>query len=53
MKDEMLQCDRLMKHMKKIYLRETSIPETKLNKLMKRDLYLSHRQCVKYGIHLE
>jgi ATP-dependent protease ClpP protease subunit len=53
MKDEMLQCDRLMKRMKKIYLRETSLPEAKLNKLMKRDLYLSYRQCVKYGIHLE
>ena len=53
MKDEMLQCDRLMKRMKKIYLRETSLPEAKLNKLLKRDLYLSYRQCVKYGIHLE
>ena len=53
MKDEMKQCDRLMKRMKKIYLRETSLPESKLNKLMKRDLYLSHRQCVKYNIHVE
>mgnify|MGYP006296009477 CR=1 FL=1 len=53
MKDEMKQCDRLMKRMKKIYLCETSLPESKLNKLMKRDLYLSHRQCVKYNIHVE
>ena len=51
MKDEMTKCERLMKRMKKINLRETKLPETKLNKLMKRDLYLSHRQCVKYGIH--
>ena len=51
MKDEMQQCDRLMRHMKRIYLRETSLPETKLDKLMKRDLYLSYKKCVKYGIH--
>jgi ATP-dependent protease ClpP protease subunit len=53
MKDEMLQCDRLMRHMKRIYLRETKLPEAKLNRLMKRDLYLSYKKCVKYGIHLE
>ena len=53
MKDEMQHCERLMKHMKRIYLRETNLPEAKLDKLMKRDLYLSYKKCVKYGIHLE
>jgi len=52
MKDEMLQCDRLMRHMKRIYLRETSLPEDKLDKLMKRDLYLSYKKCIKYGIQI-
>jgi len=51
MKDEMRQCERLMRHMKRIYLRETNLPEEKLDKLMKRDLYLSYKKCVKYGIH--
>lgn len=51
MKDEMVQCNRLMKHMKRIYLHETNLPEEKLDKLMKRDLYLSYKKCVKYGIH--
>ena len=50
MKDEMQHCERLMKHMKRIYLRETNLPEEKLDKLMKRDLYLSYKKCVKYGI---
>ena len=50
MKDEMQHCERLMKHMKRIYLRETNLPEAKLDKLMKRDLYLSYKKCVKYGI---
>lgn len=53
MKDEMHQCDRLMRHMKRIYLRETNIPEEKLDKLMKRDLHLSYKKCVRFGIHLE
>lgn len=50
LKDEMRQCEKLMKHMKNIYLKETTIPEEKLNKLMKRDLYLSYRKCVRYCI---
>lgn len=53
MKDEMRQCDTLMRHMKRLYMRETNLPEKKIDKLMKRDLYLSYRKCVKYGIHLE
>lgn len=52
MKDEMKYCDKLMKQMKKIYLHETSIPESKLDRLMKRDLYLSYNKCVRYGITL-
>lgn len=49
-KDEMHQCKTLMKHMKRIYLRETKIPERKLLKLMKRDVYLSYKKCIRYGI---
>jgi ATP-dependent protease ClpP protease subunit len=52
MKDEMKFSDQLMKQMKKIYLRETSIPEVKLDRLMKRDLYLSYKKCVRYGLTL-
>lgn len=52
MKDEMKFCDQLMKQMKKIYLRETSIPESKLDRLMKRDLYMSYKKCVRYGLTL-
>lgn len=50
LKDEMRQCEKLMRHLKKIYLRETTIPEKKLNRLMKRDLYFSYAKCVKYGV---
>lgn len=52
LKDEMKQCEQLMAHIKRVYLRETNIPERKLDRLLKRDLYLSHKQCVKYGVTL-
>ena len=52
LKDEMRQCKRLMRHIKKIYLRETSVPVEKLNKMFKRDIYLSARRCIKFGLGL-
>lgn len=50
LKDEMRQCEKLMRHLKRIYLKETELPEKKLDKLMTRDLYLSFSKCVKYGV---
>jgi ATP-dependent protease ClpP protease subunit len=50
LKAEMVQNDRIMRNMKKIYMRETSLPEHKLAKMLKRDVYLSYRKCVKYGV---
>ena len=49
LKDEMNQCTRLMRDLKRIYLRETNIPEDKLDRMLKRDLYMSYKKCVKYG----
>ena len=50
LRDEMRQCKQLMRHIKRIYLAETSLPSEKLDRLMKRDLYLSARKCIKYGL---
>jgi ATP-dependent protease ClpP protease subunit len=50
LKDDMDQCQRLMKHLKRIYLRETTIPEKKLESLLQRDIYLNARKCRKYTI---
>ena len=50
LKDDMRQCERLMTHLKRIYLRETNIPEKKLEALLQRDIYLSARKCRKYKI---
>jgi len=50
LKSEIKNCDNFMKMVKKIYLTHTKIPEKKLNKLLKRDLYLDKTKCIKYGI---
>ena len=39
-----------MKMLKKMYLEKTKIPEKMLKKLMKKDIYLTPNDCVKYGI---
>ena len=50
LKAEMVQNDRIMRDLKRIYMRETNLPEHKLAKMLKRDVYLSYRKCVKYGV---
>jgi ATP-dependent protease ClpP protease subunit len=50
MKDEMRHCKQLMRLLRRIYLRETDIPAEKLDLMLKRDIYLSARKCIKYGI---
>jgi ATP-dependent protease ClpP protease subunit len=50
LKAEMIQNDRIMRHLKNIYLTETHLPEHKLARMLKRDVYLSYRKCVKYGV---
>jgi len=50
LKHELKSTDKFMKNLKKMYLEKTKIPEKKLNKLMKKDIYLSPKDCLKYGI---
>lgn len=50
MKDEMRSCSKLMNMINNTYTTMTKIPEKKLKKLMKRDIYLSPEECIKYAI---
>lgn len=50
MKDEMKTCKKLMKMLKRVYKKETTIPKEKLKELMERDVYLDANECIKYGI---
>lgn len=50
LKDEVKNCDLLMKNALTIYRKKTNIPPKKLSKFMKRDVYLSLKKCIKYNI---
>jgi len=49
-KDEMKNCDNLMKVIKNIYAKHTKIPSKELTKLLKRDLWWDAETCLKYGL---
>jgi ATP-dependent protease ClpP protease subunit len=49
-KDEMENCRMFQEHIKEICAARTSLPEKKINKLMKHDLYLTADACIKYGV---
>lgn len=50
LKHELKSTDKFMKMLKKMYLEKTKIPEKMLKKLMKKDIYLSPKDCLKYEI---
>jgi ATP-dependent Clp endopeptidase proteolytic subunit ClpP len=50
LQDEMKTCKKLMQMLKDLYTARTSLPESKLKKLMKRDIVLSVDECLRYDI---
>ena len=49
-KDDMENCDKLMKMIKDIYAEYTKIPKKKLNEILKHDLWFDAEQCLEYGL---
>jgi ATP-dependent Clp endopeptidase proteolytic subunit ClpP len=49
-KDDMKNCDILMKTIKDIYMEHAKIPKTKLNQILKHDLWFDAKTCLKYGL---
>jgi ATP-dependent protease ClpP protease subunit len=49
-KDQMENLEQFMKRFRKIYTRETSIPERKLNKLLRRDVYIDSVKCMNWEV---
>ena len=49
-KDQMENLERFMDRFRDIYTRETKIPEKRLSKLLKRDLYMDAKKCLKWEI---
>ena len=50
MKDELRTCDKLMEQIRDVYTAKTKIPEKKLNKLLKHDIYLEAAKALKYQV---
>ena len=50
LKDDMENCDNFMKIIKKIYQEHTNIPKTKLDQILKHDLWWDAETCLKYGL---
>ncbi len=50
MKDDLQNCDLLMKTIKKIYEENTKIPKKQLGEILKHDLWWDAKTCLKYGL---
>ena len=50
MKDDMKNNDLLMKTIKELYQEHAKIPKTKLNQILKHDLWFDAKTCLKYGL---
>ena len=48
--DNKKNCARLMKMIKNIYLEHTKIPKSKLNGILKHDIWFDAKQCLEYGL---
>ena len=49
-KDQLENLEKFMNRIRKIYMHETKIPEDRLEKLLKRDLYMDSKKCLKWEV---
>ena len=50
LQDDMKNSDNLMKRIKEIYEAKTKIPKTKMDEILKHDLWWDAKTCLKYGL---
>lgn len=50
MKDELRNLEKLMNRVISIYRETTALPETKLKRMMKRDIYMDADECIRYSV---
>lgn len=50
LKDDMINSQNLMDRIKEIYNEKTKIPKTKMDEILKHDLWWDAKQCLKYGL---
>ena len=50
LKDDMENSENLMKRIKEIYDQKTKVPKTKMDEILKHDLWWDAKTCLKYGL---
>ena len=50
MKEEMKNCEKFMDMIKRLYEEHCEIPEKKMKSLMKKDIYLTPEECIKWKV---
>tara|TARA_Y100001934_G_C12205231_1_gene703249 strand:+ start:399 stop:1049 length:651 start_codon:yes stop_codon:yes gene_type:complete len=50
LKDDMINSENLMKRIKEIYNEKTKIPKTKMDEILKHDLWWDAKTCLRYGL---
>jgi ATP-dependent protease ClpP protease subunit len=53
LQDEMRNSKNLMKNIKKIYKAKSKMPPEKIDNIIKKEIYLTHKQCLEYGLVTE
>ena len=50
LKDDMENSEKLMERIKEIYMQKTKIPKTKMDEILKHDLWWDAKTCLRYGL---
>ena len=50
LKDDMKNCEMLMRMIKSVYKEYTKVPMSKLDEILKHDLWFDAETCLKYGM---
>lgn len=53
LQDEMRNSKNLMKNIKRIYKQKSNMPLEKIENIIKKEIYLTHKQCLEYGLVTE
>lgn len=53
LQDEMRNSENIMKNIKRIYKQKSEMPLEKIDTILKKELHLTHKKCLKYGLVTE
>lgn len=53
LQDEMRNAKNLMKNIKRIYKQKSTMPLEKIDNIIKKEIYLTHKKCLEYGLVTE